>query len=158
VERNAAVPKDEQCILASASILAMWAEDNNLYGTGVNVAVRLQQLAQPGGVCVSQTVYDQVGKIVQIHLPGYRRAVLEEHRRSSARLPHPSRAVDIAQSGFSPDIWRSPWLGAAAGVAVLLLALGAQFYLRQPAVFWDAVLGESTLPEHPTIAVMPSTT
>ena len=45
---------------------AVFAEDNNLYGTGVNVAVRLEQLAQSGGICVSQTVYDQVCKIVEI--------------------------------------------------------------------------------------------
>ena len=42
------------------------AEENNLYGTGVNVAVRLEQLAEPGGICISQTVYDQVRKIVEI--------------------------------------------------------------------------------------------
>ena len=42
------------------------AEENNLYGTGVNVAVRLEQLAEAGGICISQTVYDQVRKIVEI--------------------------------------------------------------------------------------------
>ena len=42
------------------------AEDNNLYGTGVNVVARLEQLAVLGGICVSQTVYDQVRKIVGI--------------------------------------------------------------------------------------------
>ena len=32
----------------------------------MNVAVRLEQLAEPGGICISQTVYDQVRKIVEI--------------------------------------------------------------------------------------------
>ena len=36
------------------------------YGTGVNVVARLEQLAVLGGICVSQTVYDQVRKIVEI--------------------------------------------------------------------------------------------
>jgi class 3 adenylate cyclase/tetratricopeptide (TPR) repeat protein len=35
-------------------------EDDNLYGDGVNVAARLQELAQPGGICLSGSVYDQV--------------------------------------------------------------------------------------------------
>ena len=42
------------------------AEDNNLYGTGVNVVARLEHLAVLGGICVSQTVYNQVRKIVEI--------------------------------------------------------------------------------------------
>ena len=42
------------------------AEGNNLYGSGVNVAARLKQFAEPGGICVSQTVYDQVRKIIEI--------------------------------------------------------------------------------------------
>lgn len=41
-------------------------DDGRLYGDGVNVAARLEGLAQPGGVCVSAKVYDEVRGKVEI--------------------------------------------------------------------------------------------
>ena len=35
-------------------------EDSRIYGNGVNIAARLEGLAEPGGICISGTAYDQI--------------------------------------------------------------------------------------------------
>ncbi len=35
-------------------------EDDHIYGDGVNIAARLESLAEPGGICVSKTAFDQI--------------------------------------------------------------------------------------------------
>jgi adenylate cyclase len=41
-------------------------EGDNLYGDGVNVAARLEAIAEPGGVCVSSKVYEEVKRKIDI--------------------------------------------------------------------------------------------
>ena len=90
-ERNASVPDDGRMQFRigvnSGDVIA---EENNLYGTGVNVAVRLEQLAEPGGICISQTVYDQVRKIVEIPFEDIGEHRLKNIAESGTRLSHPS--------------------------------------------------------------------
>ena len=60
-ERNSNVPA-ESCIQFRIGINVgdIISDDNDIYGDGVNVAARLEALAEPGGIMVSRNVYDQV--------------------------------------------------------------------------------------------------
>ena len=108
------------------------AEDNNLYGTGVNVAVRLEQLAEPGGICISQTVYDQVRKIVEIPFED----IGERRLKNIAEPVHvyrilPSPLPWLKRLFSRTDVPRR--LGVAAGVLLLLLAVRARSVLSASA-------------------------
>jgi adenylate cyclase len=60
-ERNAALPKDSRIELRiGISLGDVIVEGSDLYGNGVNVAARMEGLADPGGVCISGNVYEHV--------------------------------------------------------------------------------------------------
>ena len=65
--RNAEVPEDRRIIYrVGINIGDVIIDGDDIYGDGVNVAARLEQLAQPGGICISQTVFDQVKKKIDL--------------------------------------------------------------------------------------------
>src|SRR5262245_55225645 len=155
--RNAAVPEDGRMqFRIGVNLGDVIAEENNLYGTGVNVAVRLEQLAEPGGICISQTVYDQVRKIVEVPFEdiGERRLKnitepVHVYRILPSPLPWLKRLISHANI-------RRQRLDIAAGVLLLLLAVaGGAFYLRQPAALWEVLLSKGATPENAAIAVLP---
>src|SRR5262245_44981684 len=60
-EANHAAPANERIELRIGINLGdVVVEGGDLFGDGVNVAARLQEVAQPGGICVSASIYDQI--------------------------------------------------------------------------------------------------
>jgi len=59
--RNLDVPRDERISFRIGINLGdVIAEPEDIYGDGVNIAARLEALAEPDGICISQTVFEQV--------------------------------------------------------------------------------------------------
>src|SRR5215813_4893587 len=60
-ERNAPIPADERIeFRVGINLGDVIVEEHDIFGDGVNVAARLEALAEPGGICVSRVVRDQV--------------------------------------------------------------------------------------------------
>ena len=60
-ERNAETSEDKRIAFRIGVNLGdVIIEEHDIFGDGVNVAARLEALAQPGGICVSRVVRDQV--------------------------------------------------------------------------------------------------
>jgi adenylate cyclase len=61
VERNAAVSPEKRIeFRVGINLGDVIAEGDDIFGDGVNIAARLEALAEPGGICVSRVVRDQV--------------------------------------------------------------------------------------------------
>jgi TolB-like protein/class 3 adenylate cyclase len=64
-ERNEGVPQDRRMLFRIGINLGdILIEGDDILGDGVNVAARLESIAEPGGICISSSAYDQVrGKV-----------------------------------------------------------------------------------------------
>ena len=63
--RNTSVPRDREMVFRiGINIGDVIVEGQEIYGDGVNIAARLEGLADPGGICISGTLYDQVKRKV----------------------------------------------------------------------------------------------
>ncbi len=59
--QNSELPDDQRMAFRIGVNLGdVIAESGTIYGDGVNIASRLEKLAEPGGICIGRNVYDQV--------------------------------------------------------------------------------------------------
>ena len=66
--RNAGAPQDRRIDYRIGIHLGDVIPDgDDIYGDGVNVAARLETLAEPGGICISGAVHDAIGNKLPIH-------------------------------------------------------------------------------------------
>src|SRR5690349_12995899 len=70
-------------------------EPHDIFGDGVNVAARLESIAEPGGICISSSAYDQVRGKVGVEFTD----LGEQNLKNIAR---PVRAYAVAREGLSP--------------------------------------------------------
>jgi adenylate cyclase len=61
INREPGVPEEQRIrFRIGVNLGDVIAEEHDIFGDGVNVAARLEALAEPGGICVSRVVRDQV--------------------------------------------------------------------------------------------------
>jgi adenylate cyclase len=91
--RNSDTPRQRQFQFRIAVDLGdVIVEGDDIYGDGVNVAVRLQSVAKPGGIVTSQSVRDQIGNRLDIAFEDYGEKKLKN-------IDRPVRVYEVALSG-----------------------------------------------------------
>ena len=96
-ERNVAVPEDRRMLFRIGINLGdILIEGDDILGDGVNVAARLEGIAEPGGICISGSAYDQVREKVAVEF-----ADLGE--QSLKNIARPVRAFAIVRNPSSPN-------------------------------------------------------
>lgn len=143
-------------------------KENDLLGDGINVAARLETLAEPGGICISSGVYDQItGKldlgfqdIGEQNLKNIARPI-RVYRISGSRPVIPPEAPPPPPSR-SPSRMRSRWVigGASAGVAAVLAATIAwqSSPIRAPTPAGSPAQSLGTAPSLPAAGAAPAST
>ena len=127
--RNAALPAPRQMVFRIGINLGdVIVEGERLYGDGINIAARLEGLAEGGGICLSGTAYDQVENKLAV---GY--AWLGEHVVKN--IAKPVRVYQVLTDPASPAVPASTAprtasrarrrLVLAVGLLVLLLGVGS---------------------------------
>jgi adenylate cyclase len=60
-EHNVSIPEDQRIVFrVGVNLGDIIVEGDDIHGDGVNVAARVEGIAEPGGICVSAIVHDQV--------------------------------------------------------------------------------------------------
>jgi adenylate cyclase len=93
-------------------------DGDNIFGDGINIAARLQALAKPGTICISQTVYEQVKNKLN-----FRYHPLGSHRVKNIVEPVRAYLVEVAATARRRRRRRWPLVAATGGAAIVAAGL-----------------------------------
>jgi adenylate cyclase len=156
--RNAELPETKRMHFRIGINLGDVVEEGErIYGDGINIAARVEGLAEGGGICISGTVYDSIKNKLSLSYES-----LGEHTVKNITEPvrvYRMRVGPEAVVQPKPKPWRKAVLAA---LVVLIVAAGAwaiwNFYFRPPPI--EPASEEKmaySLPDRPSIAVLPFT-
>jgi adenylate cyclase len=140
------------------------AEGERIYGDGVNIAARLEGLADAGGICISGTVYDQVKTKLSLDYEGLGPQAVKN-------IAEPVRVyrIHLEPRTATPAVRQPKRLIATSWRQVALAALGLVLILGGGVTVWQLTFRPPSptgvlpseraaalpLPEKPSIAVLP---
>jgi TolB-like protein len=137
-------------------------EADHIYGDGINIAARIERLADPGGICISRTAYDQLKNKLEF---GYE--YLGEHSVKNIAEPVRVYRVLMDPKAAGKVIGEKRFLGrfsrktAMSAIIVLLIIAGGlagwNLYLHKSKKVEPASVDQMALPlpDKPSIAVLP---
>ena len=158
VERNAGLPPERRIQFRIGIHLGDVVEesDGDLMGDGVNIAARLQGIAKPGAICLSEDAYRQVKSRLDLAVsdlgPTQLKNIAEPVRVYALEVGKPAQAKPVEPVKPVMPKKRSTLAPIVAGIVALIViaALGA-WYLR--AGQKQAVIANA--PAHLSIVVLP---
>jgi adenylate cyclase len=116
--RNADLPESRRMVFRIGVNLGdVIVEGDRIYGDGVNIAARIEGLAQGGGICISGTVYDQIENKLDL---GY--DYLGEQAVKNIKKPIRVYRVHMAVEATSSEAASKAGLDDRASIAVLPFA------------------------------------
>ena len=141
VERNAGLPPERRIEFRIGIHLGDVVEesDGDLMGDGVNIASRLEGIAKPGAICLSEQAYWQVKGRLEMAVSDLGatqlKNIVEPVHVYSLEVGQPAQAKPVvtvaaatSESAAAPPqarAWLSKWPALAAALAVALLGAGA---------------------------------
>lgn len=153
--RNLDLPGTEQMWFRIGINLGdVMVENQDIYGEGVNIAARLQQIAEPGGILISRPVYDQVKSKLAIDFDFLGEQIVKNVSEpvASYRIliegapPEPAKAsTPPSQQSTStttpdqplsaPDLWRR-FRRLPALIKIAIILIGFFFALNLASGLW----------------------
>ena len=113
-ERNAELPQDRRMLFRiGINVGDVLVEDDDILGDGVNVAARLESIAEPGGICISESAYQQVRDKLDIRFED----IGEQHFKNITRPVRAYRVLPGLAPGLSCEA--APALPDKPSIAVL---------------------------------------